>query len=71
MSRPAYQSFVAVPGAAEYGRLAEHCINCSTCSAVDANGANLARSCAEGVRLREAYWHACRSSGPATEGSPA
>ncbi len=60
----AYESFIKIPGAAEYGRLAEHCITCPTCSAVDANGANLERPCAEDGRLREAYWQACRSSAP-------
>jgi hypothetical protein len=49
---------IAEPWWDEYGRFADHCIQCPTCKAVDDQGVNLGLSCAERDRLHEAFQQA-------------
>ncbi|MEU0106561.1 DUF6415 family natural product biosynthesis protein [Streptomyces sp. NPDC006129] len=38
-----------------FGRLADHCLTCKTCRAVDDNGVHAGLHCGDGARLYEAY----------------
>ncbi|MFI6855975.1 hypothetical protein [Streptomyces sp. NPDC050416] len=55
MSGTPYPSFVDVPWADVYARLAKHCSTCVTCMAVDEEGVNLELPCATADRLNEEY----------------
>ncbi|MFF7734614.1 hypothetical protein [Streptomyces sp. NPDC007984] len=45
-----------------YGRFADHCIQCSTCKAVDGQGMNLRLPCAKHDQLHGEYRQARKES---------
>ncbi|WP_031104256.1 hypothetical protein [Streptomyces sp. NRRL S-146] len=55
MNTTASQPVSGTPWSPEYERLTIHCSSCPTCTAVDKEGANLARPCAEGRRVSAEY----------------
>ncbi|GAA2598128.1 hypothetical protein GCM10010304_51800 [Streptomyces roseoviolaceus] len=50
-------------------RLADHCIACVTCAAMDKEGTNLGLLCAEGQRLNEEFRQARRACCPESRGA--
>ncbi|MER7403804.1 hypothetical protein ABT373_15260 [Streptomyces sp. NPDC000070] len=61
MSATPYQSFIDAPWTAAYVRLANHCITCAMCTAVDKEGVNLGLACATADQLNEKYRQARRA----------
>jgi hypothetical protein len=57
---PAHPSPADAPWADAFVRLADHCVTCATCSAMDEEGKNLGLLCAGGERLNEEFRQARR-----------
>ncbi|BCL21856.1 hypothetical protein ACPCBX_33935 [Streptomyces tuirus] len=60
MSNTSNPSFADTPWTHAYVRLANHCITCATCRAVDEEGANLGLTCGAADQLSEQYRQARR-----------
>jgi hypothetical protein len=56
-----HPSFVDSPWTDAFVHLADHCIACITCSAMDEEGTNLGLLCAEGERLNKEFRQARRA----------